>query len=683
MSTLSPFGLAVPVIGIDSSGKAVRASEQFIRWMNMGLEARVGGVEAPTIIEVDSNIAALTTELHAAESTMVTATYDATHDNRVLSLRNSNGADLAIDELMCWDIHYWLTRAEIEDSRNPTGPTLNLTSQIQFALDSLVAKFSTYPAPNKPQASMAGTLRFHHSYMVDGLDVHIAIGIAGDNMRDTIFVQSDTPNGHMIRGLARNGANAGSRAPYARFSDFTILMSSSQLAPDGSVIRGIMLYGGSTDPEQAAIGHQLQYNAAQMERVTIVGGSGACLWIEKTRHAPKVRFCFFTGGGGALQIDGVATTDGSGQYEPNVYDNSDSDSEYLHCGSGGGHGDSYYFVGGETTQVNGGDCWVSKNPDLGYVSIRATGMDYLLIRGLDINGKVYYKGDGLIRSSQFRMFDNNFRFRKGSFGVNDDDGTPLPLDSFVEVEDGVGAFFMGNTYTPYYTLVGGVPTIGARTQFVYKPTGATVIVAYDRFPSITSIDWPAGQDLMVAPTVKDTLTSNWDKIILCAGLVGDDYQSVLTRYLRFVDGLDCGIWGRVDGLDAPAGTIGETGVQPLNSVVALTTATAADIGSKSLPPGSWHVYGSQQFQASAATVTGIRGAITVNSGTIPTSSTVNYGRRALNLTGVSGDFERFDFGPIPINVPPGPNVPVYSTVRADFSAGTVGAWGDLRAVRIG
>jgi hypothetical protein len=51
--------------------------------------------------------------------------------------------------------------------------------------------------------------------------------------------------------------------------------------------------------------------------------------------------------------------------------------------------------------------------------------------------------------------------------------------------------------------------------------------------------------------------------------------------------------------------------------------------------------------------------------------------------GVNFDFDGFTFGPIPIVVPAATTVTVYSTVRADFSAGSVGAWGDMRAVRVG
>jgi hypothetical protein len=132
----------------------------------------------------------------------LTATYDLDHDIRVLSIRNQNGADLAIDELLCWDIHYWLTRSEIIDSRRQNGPTINLTAQIQFAIDSLVAKFVGPPNPATKAASKAGALRFHHSYLVDGLNWHPAIRITGTT--------SGTPS--LFKAARRTGIFCGARS---------------------------------------------------------------------------------------------------------------------------------------------------------------------------------------------------------------------------------------------------------------------------------------------------------------------------------------------------------------------------------------------------------------------------------------------------------------------------------------
>lgn len=681
MSELSPFGLTVPVIGIDSSGRPIRASEQLIRWMNMGLETRVGGVTAPTIPDVDADISALRSEVHVVEATMLTATYDDAHDYRVLSIRNANGAELAIDELLCWDINYWLTRAEIVDSRRQNGPTINLTAQIQFAIDSLVAKFVGPPNPATKSASKAGTLRFHHSYLVDGLDWHPAIAIRGDNFRDTILVQSDTPNGHLLRGLARDGQITGARSPYAQISDIQLL-GSNKLGPANMVTRGLWLEDSDQDPVVGPSGEVLGHNAVIMERVSISNFSGAGFYCPKKRHGPKVRFSYFQGCGKQLQSNGIATLDGTGQYEPNVYDNSDSDAEYLHNGCGGAAGDSYFIQNGETCQFNGGDCWASANPEIGYVAIRATGMDYLVIRGMDINGKVYVKGNGAATpavTSQVRILGNNFRFRKSSFG-NDDAGQPAPLDSYVELEDAPGVTFVGNTYTPYYAPHTGLVT--ARPSFVYKTTGQSIVVTYDRFPSLTDNAWPAGAVIGPTPALSTISNGLGTKVIMCSGYMDTAVGfSLLTQDMQFAPG--GGIFGRVDGTSVPASRIGETITVPLNTVVGLTTGTATDIGSGALGPGVWHVYGTQQFQAAGGTVTGIRGAITVNTGTIPATSSVNYRRKALNLVGVNFDFDGFTFGPIPIVVPAASTVTVYSTVRADFSAGTIGAWGDLRAVRVG
>jgi hypothetical protein len=670
---ITPPKSNVPIGRVSANGVDVEQHPEFIRYF-FDLLKRVGGTTAQTITDITISVVNIVTA-------MLTATYDDAHDHRVLSIRSSNGADLAIDELLCWDINYWLTREEILDSRRQNGPTLNLTTQIQFAIDSLVAKFDGPPNPATKSASKAGTLRLHHSYLVDGLDWHPAVRIKGDNFRDTILVQSDTPNGHLLRGLARDGQITGARSPYAQISDIQLL-GSNELGPGNMVTRGVWLEDSDQDPVQGPSGEVLGHNASIMERVSISNFSGAGFYCPKKRHGPKTRFCYIQGCGKQLQVDGIATLDTTGQYEPNVYDNSDSDAEYLHNGCGGGGGDSYFIQNGETCQFDGGDCWASANPELGYFAIRATGMDYMLIQGMDINGKVYIKGNGTATpavTSQVRILGNNFRFRKSSFG-NDDEGLPAPLDSYVEIEDAPGVTFEGNTYTPYYAPHTGLVT--ARPSFVYKTTGASIVVTYDRFPALTDNAWPAGAVIGPTPAIGTISNGLGTKVIMCSGYMDTAVGfSLLTQDMQFAPG--GGIFGRVDGTSVPANRIGETITVPLNTVVPLTTATPADIGSGALTQGVWHVYGTQQFQAAAATVTGIRGAITVNTGTIPATSSVNYRRKALNLAGVSFDFDGFSFGPIPITVPAATTVTIYSTVRADFSAGTVGAWGDMRAVRVG
>lgn len=683
MSVLMPAGYLAN-IGIDSNGKNVRTHPDFIRLWEQGISDRLGGINAPTIPDLAAEIGAIDDRLTADEAAMLTGTYDDAHDERVLSIRNSNGADLPIDELFCWDIHYWLTRAEIADTRNQNGPTINLTTQIQFAIDSLVAKFVGPPNPAHKSASMAGTLKLHHSYLVDGLDWHPAIRLQGDNFRDTIIVQSDTPNGHLLRGLARNGQASGSRSPYAQISDMQLLGSNS-LGPGNMVTRGVWLEDASADPINPLpiiLGH----NAVIMERVSISNFSGAGFYCPKKRHGPKLRFYYIQGCGKVLQDgNGVATTDGSGVYSPGVYCNSDSDAEFLHGGCGGNGGDSYFFQNGETYQLDGGDCWASANPDLGYYSVRATGMDYLIIQGTDINGKCYYKGNGAASpsvSSQLRVIGNNFRFRQSSFGIDDDTGMPAPLDSYFEVEDGPGAVFLGNTYTPYYAP--GTGLVAARPSYIYKTTGQTVIVSYDRMMALDSNDWPAGATIGPTPALSTISNGFGTKVILCSGYL-DDIKgfSILMNALQFIPG--GGQYGATDGTAVPAGMVGEFAVVASSTPVAIPNAANTPMASVALQPGRYLLSGSMQAQVltGSPNVALTRFGISTSPTTITTTTSATFAERQFNSAIVAaGNFERLDLDNVPLNISVATTV--YAVGRINFGGvGTVQALAHLNIQRIG
>jgi hypothetical protein len=601
---------------------------------------------------------------------------------RIDSLTNlPSGAAVQFRQTLAFDINYWLTEAEIADTQRQNGPTINLTAKIQGVMDALVARWVGPPNPATKSASMAIRLRFHHSYLVDGLSWHPAIVIEGDSMRDTIFVQSDTPNGHLLRALARNGQVVGLRISYHQIRDVQLL-GSNKLGPGNMVTRGMHLDDSDTDPVTGPGGEVLGHAAVLAERVSSSNFSGAGTYLPKKRHGPKHRFCYWQGSGKQLQINGIATLNGTGQYEPNVYDNSDSDSEYTSCGNGGGAGDSYFIQNGETCQMNGGDCWASQNPELGYVAIRATGMDYLKILGLDINGKCYFKGNGSSASSQIRFIANNMRFRKSSFGTDDDTGQPAPLDAYLEFEDVVGASLVGNTFTPYYDPHTGI--VAARPSFIYKATGATKICPMDRLPAIDSNDWPAGANIAVAPTL-DTVTNNWLKIAPVLPIIATDNRDyLLTRYLRFVPGTPGGLFGRTDGLSVPAGMVGEMSVVPSSGAVGITSATNTNLTSVALTAGVYKISGSMQAQVASGSpnVALTRFGIGTISGNITTTTSASFAERQLNATAV-GSYDRLDLNSIPLVVAAGATVTVYAVGRINFTGGTMAALGHLTVERVG
>jgi hypothetical protein len=410
-----------------------------------------------------------------------------------------------------------------------------------------------------------------------------------------------------------------------------------------------------------------------MERVSISNFSGAAFYCPKKRHGPKVRFSYFQGCGKSLQVNGIATLNGTGQYEPNVYDNSDSDAEYLHNGCGGAAGDSYFIQNGETCQFNGGDCWASANPELGYFAIRATGMDYLIIRGMDLNGKVYIKGNGaaaLPVTSQVRIIGNNFRFRKSSFG-NDDLGQPAPLDAYVELEDAPGVTFVANTYTPYYAPATGIVT--ARPSFVYKTTGQSIVVTYDRFPSLTDNAWPAGATIGPTPALTTISNGLGTKVIMCSG-----YMDTVVGFANLMQAIQFAPGGGI--LRSLAGTALGTNyvgsyVQPFNgsgALVPITSATNTDVETVTLPPGSYRIDCAGLFLVASGSpsVALVRMGISTVSGSIPTTNPMTYAERQVGLV-AAGTFAELRVGPVFVDITV--NTTYYLTLRCNYSPGTVSA----------
>jgi hypothetical protein len=320
---------------------------------------------------------------------------------------------------------------------------------------------------------------------------------------------------------------------------------------------------------------------------------------------------------------------------------------------------------------------------LGYFAIRATGMDYLVIRGMDINGKVYIKGNGdkaLPVTSQVRVIGNNFRFRKSSFG-DDDLGQPAPLDAYVELEDAPGVTFVANTYTPYYANGSGL--VQARPSYVYKTTGASVVVTYDRFPSLTDNAWPAGATIGPTPTIGTISNGLATKVILCSGYMDTTVGfALLTQAQQFTPG--GGVWGRTDGVPVTTGMIGESAavVAGTGAPVALTSTVNTNVVSAALTPGIYVVDGAVQFVVATGTPTAalVRMGIGTTTGAITTTSTTSFAERQLNAA-VAGNFDRLEISGLPIVV----TTPTtyYLVARCNYTPGTVQAIGHLLIKRVG
>lgn len=132
--------------------------------------------------------------------------------------------------------------------------------------------------------------------------------------------------------------------------------------------------------------------------------------------------------------------------------------------------------------------------------------------------------------------------------------------------------------------------------------------------------------------------------------------------------------GVTDGSDAAAGDIGEY-ISASVGPVALTTNTAADVGSISLTAGDWDVWGSVLFTSSGNNLVDVQAWLSNTSAT-----PAEPGRSVILLfVGQMGSGTRLTAGPVRFNV--ATTTPVYLGTFVTFPAGTAGASGFIGARR--
>lgn len=132
------------------------------------------------------------------------------------------------------------------------------------------------------------------------------------------------------------------------------------------------------------------------------------------------------------------------------------------------------------------------------------------------------------------------------------------------------------------------------------------------------------------------------------------------------------------GVDNPAGAPGEHLVSELLAAagIALTTATAANIVSLSLPPGDWEVSAASVVTASGANLTAVSSSITPTSATLNTlGKTGTVSEDGITATNIARAIapKRFNTK-IPLTV--------YLVISATFAAGTAKGYGTIKARRV-
>lgn len=130
---------------------------------------------------------------------------------------------------------------------------------------------------------------------------------------------------------------------------------------------------------------------------------------------------------------------------------------------------------------------------------------------------------------------------------------------------------------------------------------------------------------------------------------------------------------------ASTGDVGETTTSTVasGSAVALTTATAANVTSITLTAGDWDVSSIVNIACTSATHTGSTAGFSTTTATVPTDGSEGYSGVQLTTTTTTTS--------IPIvtgRLSLASTTTVYLTVKSTFSAGSISAFGKIRARRI-
>lgn len=130
---------------------------------------------------------------------------------------------------------------------------------------------------------------------------------------------------------------------------------------------------------------------------------------------------------------------------------------------------------------------------------------------------------------------------------------------------------------------------------------------------------------------------------------------------------------------ATAGNLGENlrTLVAVGAPVALTSTTAANVATVSLTAGDWSVTGQVTFAGASSTVTVRSAGVNTTTATIPTDGTEAY-----NSHGTTTRSESTTVALPAKRISVASTTNVYLVASATFSAGTMGSYGSISAVRV-
>jgi hypothetical protein len=175
-------------------------------------------------------------------------------------------------------------------------------------------------------------------------------------------------------------------------------------------------------------------------------------------------------------------------------------------------------------------------------------------------------------------------------------------------------------------------------------------------------------------------------VIVGSSATGTVYKQI-QPYTLFGFGADAYGYGTQTNNNATAGNVGEliTATVIAGSAVSLVTATAKTVTSISLTPGDWDVSAVGDFTLTGATTSFFRTGVNVTTNTLPSQiggsgiGTDPMVRLPLVLTTTTSDYGQ---GLPPVRVSLAATTTIYLVCEATFSAGSVSAFGTIRARRM-
>lgn len=578
-----------------------------------------------------------------------------------------------------WDIEFYLTTAEIEDSRLSTGPTINLTTKINAAIQSLRDKYLASPSTSNMRAGRGAKLVFRATYLIDYLNVYPGMFLEGDSRTETILIQAPTATTDFITVLARNGKTARMRTPWAQLSNMTLQGTKTLFGPGTVPLHGITCAPASSDPDYVG---GLDYNSYVLRDIRSYNFSGDGFHAVDSRKRPWYYDCRASGCGG------------NGFYQGDC-----ADAFYLECASGSNDGHSVKVVKGDTPRFIGGDYWASNNasetlpdPDGSQRAFYIDRVQEGIVLGPDINAAVEFLGENTPGAPYYQTTfkwkwrDINFKFRDSSHGDGDSsggDGTPDPLSGYIITKNARGVSSAGCTFQPSFDRTTQLATV--RPAVLYSILGDSVHYANDILPDITSGIWPAGATL--GTNSYDTITDAWSKLALQAQIsdLTNGFHGTLFNSIRFIEGHTSGIVGQTDAVLPQAGTVGErkTDTRSSSGAVTLVSNTIANIASLALTPGEWDVHAFSIFTGAAGTGTKMELGLSSASTTLVKTSAAEYAVNAIPWTTLTTDIARLQCGPS--RQASTASVTLYANVQCTFStsAGSMTAFGGMNARRVG